>query len=325
MGRRGGRLSATIAAGAALLVGCTTQVEGTPSSPSAGPDGPTTIATKPAQPVMDRLRGQGYDCGQATVTPAPVWQCFAHGAEGVSRTFTFQLRADGTTGGFLVYVTPEEVTGDALPKQVVDEVIEGLLPQVLDEPQLRAVQDWVVRAPYAAPSTVQGLQLDYSPTSGGGGKFEFLAPGTQSLRAVDATAVLSTTMPEVQLSAVQAFAESNEMTCDAGSSGSISCAQEPLYFRSINATPGGGANGGVDLATFRFRTGDRADAVALFTEFATVVSPDGAAATGEWLGRRLGSDGRFSTAALEGVTFTIEVDRSGSDPEYAIGASPSLF
>jgi hypothetical protein len=327
VGRRRASLCVTIAAGAALLAGCTTQVDGTPTSSDAPSGGPNTaVATKPAQAVMDGLRDQGYDCGQAALTPAPVWQCFAYTADGVAHTFTFQLRADGTTGGVLAYVTPADPTGDALPKQTVDEVVEGLLPEVLDEPQLHEVQDWV-HAPSPTPATVHGLQLDYAQTTVGG-KFELLTPGTESLRAVNAIEVLNSAMPQVQLSAVQAFAESNEMTCDASSSGSLSCAQKPMFFRSINASPGtsGDANSGVGQATFRFRTDDRVAAVALFSEFARVISPDGAPATGEWLNQRLGNDGKFSIAAPEKVTFTVKADRSsGSNPEYTINAMPSLF
>ncbi|MEJ3659146.1 hypothetical protein WEH80_39935 [Actinomycetes bacterium KLBMP 9759] len=314
---------------ALLLPACTTQVAGQPAATGGDPASPSSVITKPVESVLAALRASDHECGPSSLEPIPVWQCFAQLSGGVSHTITLQERPDGSTGGMIVNVSPTETGGEGLTKQAVDEVITDLLPKALDEPQLGAVQGWV-RQDATPDATVEGMALTYAPTFGKGGKFEMVAPDVKPLTVFDATAAITSTMPEVQISSIKAFAEANDMTCEDSESKSTSCAQEPLYFRSIHASPviGGDLTKGTSLATFRFRTPDREKAVELFGKFAAVISPDGAKDVTAWIGRELGKPGERHTAAPERVTFTLEIsddDSAGRGVEYQIGAAPSLF
>ncbi|MFC4946166.1 hypothetical protein [Pseudonocardia sp. GCM10023141] len=305
------------------LVGCATAIPGTPGSEPP----PPAVTTKPVQPLVAALRSLGYDCGQAAQAPVPVWQCFATGDGGVQFSVAVQARADATTGGLLVSGSPPEggggATGGPVPKPATDALISRLLPQVLAEPQLAGATEWVrISSDRSVP--VPGLHMSYGQTYGNGAKFELLTADSATLQVQDPAQASARTMAGVAVPALQGFGQGNGMACDTSSRGSLSCADKATYLRSMSVTPG--RSGGVDLATFTLRTGDRAQAVALFTAFATVVSADGAADTAEWLRRRVGADGEFSTAAPGGVRFTVRVARSaGLDPEYRILAAPVLF
>ncbi|WP_232666875.1 hypothetical protein [Pseudonocardia sp. TRM90224] len=329
MGRARAIPIASTLVAALLLAACTTQVAGQPAATGSDPASPSSVTTKPVESVLVALRAADYECGPSSLEPTPVWQCFARLSGGVSHTITLQERPDGSTGGMIVNVSPTETDGEGLTKQAIDEVISGMLAKTLDEPQLGAVQGWV-RQDATPDATVEGLALTYAPTFGKGGKFEMVAPDVKALTIFDATAAITTTMPKVQISSIKAFAEANDMTCEDSESKSTSCAQKPLYFRSINASPviGGDLSKGTSLATFRFRTPDRAEAVELFGKFAAVISPDGAKDVSAWISRKLGKPGEHNTAAPERVTFTLEIsdgDGAGRGVEYQIGAAPSLF